>query len=442
MQLSFYYFILAFTVRVIFILFQGVELEGNLVEDELLYWQNSLFFLEKGYIEESILYERMSSIFWYFKLLLSISHEEIQILLIIQAFIDSLSCLVIYSICNILFPHLRSYVFLSAIFSPLMIILSAQILSETIFLFFFVLFILFLVRSFYTKSSKNLYLFLIISGLFLGLASSIRSISFPLIFLANLPMALILIKRTKTKLEVFVSLILFTLFALIPISQRLVNNKINHNTLTLTSQAGTHLAYWVTPLVLSEKKNIDRASALEIVLEEKKKYNFNNNPYINDKILKKISFGLLLEAGIYSSLKVWGKGIIINIASPSFLLDKKLRNLPHPSFYETSNIFLWLKRLYLDSNFHKYLFLLVLSSVTSVFTIFSFFLGNILLYKESKAVFYICLLYIAYFLIITGPILSPKYIFPVLPCIFLYQGLTLFKAKQMFVSSYLKTKSL
>ena len=39
---------------------------------------------------------------------------------------------------------------------------------------------------------------------------------------------------------------------------------------------------------------------------------------------------------------------------------------------------------------------------------------------------------VLYFLLITGPVLSPKYIFPILPCLFLYQGITLFKFVDFF----------
>ena len=434
MYFSFYFFVLAFSLRVVFILFQGADLESKLIEDELLYWKNSLFFLDSGHIDKSILYERMPGAFFYFKFLLWASSKDLQIVLFLQALVDSFTCLFIYFIAKILVPKEKKYIFLSAICSPLMIILTSQILSETIFLFLFVLFLLFSIKSIYSEKSKKVYKLMLLSGVFLGLATFIRSISFPLIFVVTVPLAIILLKKGRVKYEVIISLFVFIFFAFLPISKRLLENINNHNVFSLTAQTGSHLAYWVTPLVLSEKEKINRSDALKIILKKKEHYNFSDNPYQNDKLLQKISIDLLSNIGFHNIIAIWSKGIIINIFSPSFLLDKKLRNLPHPSFYEISNPLIWLKTLYNDSKYHKYLFFLLMSSISSLFSIFSIILGNILLYRKDKIVFSLCLLYMAYFLLITGPVLSPKYIFPILPCIFLYQGITLLKIKVICIS--------
>ena len=59
-------------------------------------------------------------------------------------------------------------------------------------------------------------------------------------------------------------------------------------------------------------------------------------------------------------------------------------------------------------------------------------IGSIHVYRNNLTLFYIIILYVLYFLIITGPVLSPKYIFPILPCIFLFQGITFFKIIHYF----------
>lgn len=128
----------------------------------------------------------------------------------------------------------------------------------------------------------------------------------------------------------------------------------------------------------------------------------------------------------------WVKAGLINIAAPSILLDKSLRSLPHPSYYETGNILLWLKLIFANSEYYKYLIFIFIASFSSIFTLVSFIVGSVYIFRTNRIIFVLTKLYILYFLLIIGPVLSPKYIFPILPCIFFYQGVTLFKLVNFF----------
>lgn len=279
-----------------------------------------------------------------------------------------------------------------------------------------------------------------LSGLFLGISTSFRTITFPLIFLSLIPLTIILKNKKIPRLNLFILLSIFLLSALLPISFRLVNNIKMHNTYSLTSQTGTHLAYWVVPMILSESEGLKRSDALKIIKDEKNKYLFTNDPYKNDVILRSIGISALADVSLSKVIYAWGKGILINLSAPSVVLDKKLRNLPHPSYYEVSNPIKWLQSLASDKKYYNYLLIISLASITSIFSIFSLIIGPVLLYKENKYVSYFCLLYVLYFMIITGPVLSPKYIFPILPCIFLYQAVTLVKIKDTFFKHYRQLK--
>ena len=116
------------------------------------------------------------------------------------------------------------------------------------------------------------------------------------------------------------------------------------------------------------------------------------------------------------------------------MLDKNFRRLPHPSYYQTGDVLLWLKLILKNTEYHKYLFVLFIASISSMFTLASLIIGLTYVYKKNTILFYVTILYILYFLIITGPVLSPKYIFPILPCIFLFQGVTFFKIINLFRS--------
>ena len=129
----------------------------------------------------------------------------------------------------------------------------------------------------------------------------------------------------------------------------------------------------------------------------------------------------------------------MNLLAPSILIDKTLRTLPHPSYYETGNALLWLKLIISNSEYYNYFFILLIASFSSIFTIVSLIVAPVYIYRVDKTIFYLTSLCVLYFLIITGPVLSPKYIFPILPCIFLYQGITLFKIADLLSRRFKKT---
>tara|TARA_Y100000589_G_scaffold330211_1_gene379103 strand:- start:336 stop:1670 length:1335 start_codon:yes stop_codon:yes gene_type:complete len=424
---TFILFSLAFIIRFIYLMLQNPTPE-KLIEDELLYWNAANVYLDKGILEESIRAERMFGVFIYIKMLLILSLQNLKIYLIFQSILDSINCFIIYKLGSLIFPKQKIYIYFSAILSPLMIILSSQVLSETIFLFFFTLFLYFSVKIILDKN--NLFYKIAMAGLFLGFSTSIRSITYPLIYLAVLPFIVILIQKNVLKYKIFFSCIIFLIFSLLPVSSRIYENIKFHNSFSITSQSGVHLAYWVAPLVISETKNINRADAIKFVDERANKYTFTDNYYENNKILRKVGFEVLSEIDNLDLVFHWVRAGLINLVAPSILLDKNLRLLPHPSYYETGNILLWLKLIFSNSEYYKYLAFVSIASITCLFTLISLIVAPIYIYKNNRMIFYLTTLYVLYFLTITGPVLSPKYVLPILPCIFLYQGITIFKLVQ------------
>lgn len=428
-------FSLALLVRLTFIFFHNPNI-NELIEDELLYWYSSIDYINKGVIEESILTERMHGIFLYTKILLLLSYKNIKIYLIIQSIIDAFTCVIIYKTGALIFPKQKIYIYLSAIFSPLMIILSSQVLSETIFLFLFTIFLYFSTTIIVEKN--QLYLRLLIAGLFLGLSTSIRSITYPLVFLSLLPIAVILLKKNIPKYKILISGIIFIFFSLLPISTRILENIKLYDSFSLTTQTGTHIAYWVVPSILTHTEKISRSEAIEIVNKLAEKYNISENYFEKDRLLQKVGLEVLSNVNKSDIVYNWVRGGLINLLAPSILLDKNFRRLPHPSYYEAGNISLWLKLIYENTEYHKYLFVLFIASISSMFTLVSLIIGLAHVYRKNTILFYITILYISYFLIITGPVLSPKYIFPILPCIFLFQGVTFFKIINLFKSKQIE----
>ena len=140
-------------------------------------------------------------------------------------------------------------------FSPLMIIVSSQILSDTIFLFFLSSSILCILTFTKYKQEKFIYL----GAIFLGLALFIRIVVLPLIFLLVIFIGYICLKEKYNFLKIARIISIFFIFSLSLILPRAINNYYNFNSISLTTQSGSHFAYWVIPAVLDfdvEEKKI------------------------------------------------------------------------------------------------------------------------------------------------------------------------------------------
>ena len=402
---AFILFFIALLIRLIYLIFQNPSIE-KLIEDELLYWNATNILLDKGSLAESTKAERMFGVFIYTKLLLLLSLKNLKVYLVLQSVLDSLNCFIIYKIGSLILPKQKLYIYISAIISPLMVILSSQVLSETIFLFFFALFLYFSVKVILEKN--DLLFKIAMAGLFLGLSTTIRPITYPLIYLSILPFIIILLKNNILKYKIILSSIIFLFFSLLPISSRIYENIKTHNSFSLTSQTGTHLAYWIVPLIISETKNINRTDAIQYIDKIKGNYTLTDNNFKNDKILRQVGFKALSEINKTDIIFHWFKAGLINITAPSILLDKHLRSLPHPSYYETGSVLLWLKLIFGDSKYYKYLIIILIASFSSIFTIISFIVGSVYIFKTNRMIFVLMNLYVLYFLLITGPLLSPK----------------------------------
>ena len=94
---------------------------------------------------------------------------------------------------------------------------------------------------------------------------------------------------------------------MLPISSRVYENIKLHNSFSLTSQAGTHLAYWIAPLIISETKNINRADAIQYIDKIADNYKFTDNNYKNDKILRQVGFIALSEINKIDIVFHWVK---------------------------------------------------------------------------------------------------------------------------------------
>ena len=428
MKLGLIIFLLAFIVRFINICFLDLNEETFLIEEQKFYWEWSLNFayLPWGEISNSILSERMPGAFLFFEAIQWLTNKSIFLVLTIQAIVDSFTCVIISSCAYMINNKYRLSTGLFAAFSPLLIIISSQVLSDTLFLFAFVSSLYFLLKYYY--SSKKEY-YIICSGILLGVTTFIRAATFPFIFL-SLPIIYFVLKSQKNKNlpKVLIFFFLFLLSALGPIAPRLYDNIVNNNSFVLTSQAGSHAAYWVVPGVLSFTKGLNRENAVNYAnIEIDKAGGLTGDSYKDSKIMMDVSIDILSNQNFIITAYAWIRASVLNTIIAPVLIDNRVRNMKHPSFSESEEVKDWLYNIFFNKEYLKYTNIIVISLFITIFSAITLFFGFYFFFKDNYMLSILSLLIIIYFCIITGPTISPKYCLPYVPIIFYLQAIFLDK---------------
>ena len=427
----------AFALRLINLFFNNLDINMYLTEDQLMYWDWSI---KKAYTLNSIetkteLLERMPASFLFFQFSIWLLGEDLFSVLLMQIFIDSINCLIIAYIAKSLNKKLFFLAGILASISPLMIIISSQILSDTIFLFFFSCYIYFFL-NFVLNKNKNFFYY---AGVFLGLSLFTRVTVLPLIFITLIISIYIFYKNKIKELKIVRLTFTFLLISFSLSFPRIFYNYTTYNTISLTYQSGAHLAYWVVPGVLDFENNEERLNYKKKIQQIEKKIENETNPFINSALLKEEALNTLFSANIKSIFFAWSKGIIYNTFSPSILLDKRIRSLPHPSFYNNNrNLKKWLTKLFFDNTFKNYRLAFVFSFITSGIFLVLLLFGIIVSLKNYFIQSIIFLIIILYFFTLTGPVFSPKYIHPLLPFFIYFESLVILKILDSFSKFFKK----
>ena len=427
MRLGLLIFLLAFSIRFINLLFLDLNIDNYIIEDQKFYWEWSLksAYLPWSELSANLLSERMPGSFLFFSLLQWLTNENLFLILVIQSIVDCCTCVLIFKCAGLINKKYELYAGFFAACSPLMIIISSQILSDTIFLFIFSCSLYFLLRFIYTKNS--LY-FLFLCALFLGMSTFIRAANFPLIFL-SLPIIFLIIKAQNfSNKKIIFCLSLFFIIALLPISNRWFNNIIFNDTYALTSQAGSHVAYWMVPGILSISENMDRNASIKLINSKiKNEGGLTGNNYKDSKIMLQVSKVIISEQNIFYLSYAWLRSSILNVVTSSILLDSRVRNLDHSSFSKAESISHWVKSLYYDEKNLTYIKVLFITAIISIFTGLTVLIGFYYFIRENIIGSILSLLIIIYFSLITGPVISPKYCMPFIPIIIYYQSIAMEK---------------
>jgi hypothetical protein len=335
----------------------------------------------------------------------------------IQAVIDAATCTFVASLGALISARVGLIAGILAAFSPTLIVFSTQILTDTIFLFFFTLMLLagahFLLRPLIGRA--------IWAGLAGGFALATRP-AVAALLAAAVPVvfAIAWMQRRRLGLALAAAMV-FDVATAAPVAPVLLRNAIRYDSLSLTSQTGDYWALWIVPLVVQRANGTPyqvTADRMESRYRERIERNSlaANNPFWRAALKSELAREEMARLPVSAYAKAWLEGMIVNLAAPALLADPRVRALPKPSFYNTAGTSLWERaRTYLFDNPGLYQLLLVLGLLAMLPFLVLEAIGFVMLARSMPWAALFAGAVLAYFLVLNGPVASPRYRLPLEP---------------------------
>jgi hypothetical protein len=312
---------------------------------------------------------------------------------------------------------------------PNLVIMSASVLTDSFFMLPFTATLYAFVRFLEIRSVR----WAAWTGLFLGAAIMVRAAAQYLPLVMLLLVVAVPLLRERDWRKGFLAGLAFLVAVALPLAPWLYRNVSQHDSLTLTSQGGAHLLYWVLPEVLSQTQGIQQGQAVKKIREdfqvEMKSQGLETSGmdiFARDRAMKDFFLARLSEIPPRDIFNLWGSGMAINFMSPAIGADLRVRAMTHPSFTGTSHLSpLSRITLYLQKASPIYLAVVAMGIVGAVLMSLLQIYGFVLLSQVWGWVAFLAVAGMLYFLLISGPITAPKYRLPFEPALIILQAMAL-----------------
>jgi len=423
-------FALALLVRLLNIAF----LDGNLAffaeQDALTYWALGAALAKPEGFWPTLL--AMTDRMPFYPLLLAdvwaTFGDAPRVVAIVQAVIDAGTCVLIAALGGLISPRVGLIAGIIAALSVTLVVFSTQILTDTLFLFFVALMLLAGAR-FLLRPTLPLAL---IAGLAGGLGVATRPVLAPLLA-AAVPVVLVVALRARRRLApALLATALFVVAVVAPVAPAWLRNWVHYASPSLTAQTGDHLAFWIVPLVKERadgtpyQTTVDRMEARYRQALAERDANAQSNPFVLAAIKAEVAREEIARLPLKAFAAAWLEGMVVNLGAPALLGDPRVRALPKPSFYNTPGAGLWQKaRAYLFDDPGRYQLLLVAGLIAMVPMLALEAIGFVMLARRLPWAAVFAGGVIAYFLLVNGPVATPKYRLPMEPVLIVLAAIPL-----------------
>lgn len=406
------------------------------IEDSSHYWNGAVAWLESGffsyrigntYVPET---ERMPLYHLFLIPFRGLFGDNVLPVMVAQGFVDAGSCVLIASLGAMARRRIGLAAGLFAAFAPNLIIHASLILGDSLFLFFISAVLLSAARYLKKPSLMDA----ACAGLFCGLAIATRSVALFLPLALAISAPLISYRTTGNWRKGGGAAIIILVIAAIPIAPILVRNVTTYDTFQLTSQGGRHFLNWV----VGYTQSIEAGEAFETgaqslnakfkILAAKEGLAIDtplqHTPFRYSRLASRLAMSELANIPLSNLANAWLTGSILNLASPSVVVEPRIRELNRGSFMGSKGSGL-LKRswYFLSNNDSRYVLWFILGFSGAAIFLLMQAAGWVLALRCYFWPAFFGTLAILYFLLTSGPVGSPKYRLPFEPVLMLFQSI-------------------
>jgi 4-amino-4-deoxy-L-arabinose transferase-like glycosyltransferase len=344
---------------------------------------------------------------------------------ILQALLDAGTCAMIARLALFISrPAAIAAGFLGAC-SATLIVYSAQMLTDTLSLFFltaaFLLTALFLQRPSLAMAAS--------AGLAAGLALAVR----PAVALLLPAIAVLILVRTMKPdfRRAVIGPALFCLVAAMPVAPTVIRNYVYFDRFALTSQSGVHLANWIAPILRQRQDgtpyetSVNRMNAAfdEAVRRTPDAF---RDPFQQSALYSQLARAELTAITPITFIEAWIEGAATNLLAPAALGDPRVRTMEKPSFFATPGQSMLERAVhYFKSSSAAFAIVMMAGMAGSILSIALAAIGFVLLCRERAGWAVLAAVPVVYFLVLTGPVVSAKYRMPMEPSLIVLAGVGL-----------------
>jgi hypothetical protein len=356
----------------------------------------------------------------------SLAGNAPRVVAIVQAVIDAGTCTMIAALGALISPRVGWVAGIFAALSATLIVFSSQVLTDTLFLFFYTLMLLAGAR-FLVEPSNGLAL---VAGVAGGLSLATRP-AVALLLAAAIPLAFVIVLvRRRRVVPAIAAAALLTVGALAPIAPIWLRNVVDYGSLRLTAQTGDHLAAWIVPLVTQRadgtpyQVTVERMDALFKQRLADRGLSNETNPFRLDALESELAWEQMARLPAAAFVKAWLEGMVVNLGAPVLLEDPRVRALPKPSFYNTPGTTLWERaRTYLFDDPGLYQVVLLGGLAAMLPFVLLEAIGFVMLARMLPWAAVFAGGVLAYFLLLNGPAANAKYRLPMEPVLIVLSAL-------------------
>ncbi len=360
--------------------------------------------------------ERVPGYFLFVALVKAVFGASPVTIAVIQSLIDSGTVVLIALICR---PAGRTISILAGALTaiwPNLVIHSALVLTDTLFVFLLTATLLFCMR-YLSRPSSTLAIGI---GLLLGCAMMTRAI---VQFLPPIFATIILITAWRHGIgarRTLLSVILFSVATAIPTAPILYRNITQYSAFALTAQGGNHLMNWVVPMVRVYGEGIAFGTASSEIqsrfaTDPRAARTVDLNAFEENKRRADFALRQLSSQPIGPVIGAWVRGMVINLAAPAVAIEPRMRRQRQESFLDAKGGLAERTLAWLHDSPPLWLTVVLFGFAGSAVTILLQIWGFARLASLAPWPAAFCAGLVLYFLLIMGPVASPKYRLPLEP---------------------------